>query len=460
MNLKLRSALLFTAIVASILLICYTVIYALYADFKKEEFYIRLEQKALTTYKLLVDIKEIDPNILKLIDKNSLNELYDEKVIVLNQNHQVIYNSTGDNSLKYPEPLIKKVVELGSYRSSENEIEQVGLYIKENNTKGIVFISANDKFGKRKLQNLFYILISSYLIAIAITAALSYFYVKQVFTPLEALNLQMNRITENRLDERVKIKNPNDELGHLATNFNKMLDRLQDSFQMQKSFIQHASHELRTPLANLIASCESAMNKQLGIEEYKALIISLNEEHKNLVSLTNALLLLSKYESMHESIAWPEVRIDEILFQTIEETQELYTRHQIYFDYHHQPEAENLLSIHGHPILLKTALGNLLRNACQYTSDDAVHVQLNAMQNEIHIFIRNKGTLILDTEKNFLFQPFFRGENSLFKKGYGLGLAITNRIIQLHKGLLSYRADALTQTNTFSIKLYNNPPAI
>ena len=99
MSLKLRSALLFTAIVATILLICYTVIYALYAEFKKEEFVIRLEEKAITTYKLLVDVKEIDHHLLKLIDKNTLNELYNEKVIVFNKNREVIYSSFDKNDI-------------------------------------------------------------------------------------------------------------------------------------------------------------------------------------------------------------------------------------------------------------------------------------------------------------------------------------------------------------------------
>ncbi|MBC7382438.1 MAG: HAMP domain-containing protein [Bacteroidia bacterium] len=455
MNLKLRSALLFTAIMASILLICYTVIYALYAEFKQEEFFIRLEQKGLTTYKLWVDVKEMDKDLLRIIDKNTLNELYDEKVLIFNEKHQLMYNTLDDHLVTYTDEMLKQIEKETYVSWSDNDIESVGLFVNENNKKGIVLISANDKFGKRKLQNLLYILIISYLVALSITAFLSYFYVKQVFAPIDVLNLQMNRITEQRMDERVVVKNKNDELGQLATNFNKMLDRLQDAFNMQKSFIQHASHELRTPLANLIASCESAMNKELTVPEYKELIVSLNEEHKNLVSLTNALLLLSKYESMRESIQWPEIRIDEILFQTIEETQELFTDHQIYFDYHHQPETENLLSIPGHQILLKTALSNLLRNACQYSSDNAIHVQLSVMANEIQIYVRNKGALILENEKNFLFQPFFRGENSIHKKGYGLGLAIANRIIHLHKGKLMYVSEVDTRTNTFSVILYS-----
>jgi two-component system, OmpR family, sensor histidine kinase ArlS len=452
MNLRLRSALLFTVIVAFILLICYSVIFTLYSDFKKDEFFLRLEQKALTTYKLLIDVQEVDNDLLKLIDKNTLNELYDEKVLVFNDRYQLIYSSIDDHAVSYSDSLLKMVEQKGLLQFSVDDREVVGIFMNEHNKKGIVIASATDNFGKRKLQNLLYILIISYIAALLFTALVSYFYVKQVFIPLDLVNEQMNRITENRLNERVEVTNNKDEIGQLATNFNKMLDRLQVSFQVQKSFIQHASHELRTPLANLVASCEAALNRDLSIDAYKALVQSLHEEHKNLVSLTNALLMLSKYENMNEHIAWPAVRIDEVLFQTIEETQELFPDQHILFDYNAMPEAESLLESRGQHILLKTAFSNLMRNACLYGNGEDIRVQLSVQQSYTSIAVSNTGTLIDDKDIKYLFEPFFRGDNSIHKKGYGLGLAIAHRILQLHQATLTYHSDKVNTINTFEVK--------
>lgn len=452
MNLRLRSALLFTITVAFILLICYSVIYTLYSDFKKDEFFLRLEQKAFTTYKLLIDVQEVDNDILKLIDKNTLNALYDEKVLVFNAEHKLIYSSIDDHAVSYSDSLLKLIEQKEVLQFSVGEREVVGIFMHDHNQKGIVIASATDNFGKRKLQNLLYILVISYLAALVFTALVSYFYVKQVFIPLELVTLQINRITENRLNERVEVKNAKDEIGQLATNFNEMLDRLQTSFQVQKSFIQHASHELRTPLANLVSSCEAALNKNLSNEEYKLLIQSLHEEHKNLVALTNALLMLSKYENMSENIEWPMVRIDEVLFQTIEETQELFPNQHILFDYNAMPEEESLLESKGQHLLLKTAFSNLMRNACLYGNGENIRVQLSVQPTHTSIAVSNKGALIDDKDVKYLFEPFFRGDNSVHKKGYGLGLAIAHRILQLHKASLTYSADKANNVNTFEVK--------
>jgi signal transduction histidine kinase len=428
------------------------VIYTLYSDFKKDEFFLRLEQKAYTTYKLLIDVQEVDNDILKLIDKNTLNALYDEKVLVFNAQHQLIYSSIDDHAVAYSDSLLNLIEKKEVLQFSVDDREVVGIFMHEHNHKGIVIASATDNFGRRKLQNLLYILVISYFSALVFTALVSYFYVKQVFVPLEIVNLQINRITENRLNERVTVKNKKDELGQLATNFNEMLDRLQTSFQIQKSFIQHASHELRTPLANLVASCEAALNKNLTVEDYKVLVQSLHEEHKNLVALTNALLMLSKYENLSENIEWPEIRIDEVLFQTIEETQELFPQQHILFDYNAMPEEESFLEIRGQHILLKTAFGNLMRNACIYGNGDNIRVQLSVQSTHTTIAVSNKGALINDNDIKYLFEPFFRGDNSVHKKGYGLGLAIAHRIFQLHHATLTYSADKHNAVNTFEVR--------
>lgn len=453
MNIKLRSALLFTALVAFLLSVSYTVIYVLYSDYRDNQVFLRLEQKAITTYKLLVDIKEKDHDLLKLIDRNTINELNDEKVLIFDSSYTLIYSSINDQAIHYSPELLKRVEREELIRYNEGEQEIVGMVVQENGKKGIALASAHDKLGKSKLQKLYYILIFSFLAALTVTGVLSYFYVKQVFSPLDSLNRQIKRIGEGSLNERVPIKDNEYELNVLARNFNHMLDKLEDAFKIQKNFIQHASHELRTPLANLVASCESALNKELSNTEYKALIISLNEEHKNLVSLTNALLLLSKYENISDYEGLPQTRIDEALFAAIEETQEFFPKHQIRLDFASLPENENALLVKGHDVLLRTLFGNLLRNACQYADDFHVSIFLSLSDRKISVNVENKGEMIDDEETPLLFNPFFRGENASMKKGYGLGLAIALRIVQLHHGTIIYSKTPATRTNTFVITL-------
>ena len=84
MNIRIRERLTlqFTLIVTSILLVFATGIYLLSSSYREQEFYARLETKALTTARLLIEVKEVDNDMLKIIDKNSINAMLDRKSVV------------------------------------------------------------------------------------------------------------------------------------------------------------------------------------------------------------------------------------------------------------------------------------------------------------------------------------------------------------------------------------------
>lgn len=453
MNIKLRSALLFTALVAILFSVSFTIIYVLYEDYRNDQVFARLEQKAQTTFKLLVDVKEIDTDLLKVIDQNTINKLNDEKILIFDSSLQLIYSSINDQAIRYAPDLLRKIKQQGVIHFEDGDIEIVGMALQENGSHGIVLASAQDKLGKTKLLKLYYILLFSFIATLLVTAVISYFYVKQVFAPLDTLNRQIMRIGDGRLNERVPIKDNAYELNVLARNFNDMLDKLEHAFRIQKNFIQHASHELRTPLANLIASCESAINQQLTTDQYRQLLISLNDEHKNLVALTNSLLLLSRYEGPTDLKELSPARLDEALFAALDETQEYFKDHHIRFMFETSPENESALLVKGHELLLKTLFANLLRNACQYADDHLVNVIVRLHQDELITEIDNTGDMIADEEIPLLFNPFFRGDNASQKKGFGLGLAIAHRIVQLHHGTISYQKNDSIRLNRFVIRL-------
>jgi signal transduction histidine kinase len=446
MNFKIRSAILFTAWVAIILLASYIAIYIQYADFKKDEFYLRLEQKAVGTYKLFTEDKEVEKE-----NDEFLNDLGNEKVLIFDEDHKLIFSSVDDKAISYSEELLNSIKQEKIIRYSNADEEVIGMLVSYKGKRALVLASANDLFGKTKLQNLFYILLFSYFGALFITAFLSYFYVKQSFAPVDVLSKQITRIRQNRLNERVPVNKSHDELNQLATNFNKMLERIESAFNVQRSFIQHASHELRTPLANLITSCEAALKKELTVGEYRELIESLNEEHRNLVELTNALLLLSKYEEQSDELQMPDVRTDEILFATIDEVQTLYPDYIFHFKFNELPQNENDVMVKGNEVLLKTAIGNLLRNACKYSDNKQINILLSVQSESVCIEFENTGETLDENEFEQVMEPFFRGKNSVKQKGYGLGLSIVKRVVELHKGKLTYQKQ--NNLNLFILQL-------
>lgn len=438
MSLKIKLALLLTTIVSVLLLASFISVYIFYSEFRQEEFYQRLRDKCLTTYKLLIEVEEMDHELLQVIDKNTIYALYDEKVLIFDDDNKIIYSSIDDKKITYSLALLKEIRKDGEVRSKEGESEVYGALVREPAHNYVVLASAFDKYGKEKLNNLRWTMVSTFFVGVLLTCLISFLYARSIVNPLEALTLQVQRINENNMREKVTVGKSKDEITTLAKNFNLMLDRIDNAFAIQKSFVQHASHELRTPIAAMIGQTESALGKQLTLEEHKTLLNSLLEDQRELADLSNALLLLSKYEQMHFNEKWPLIRLDEVIYKSIDMVQALYSGYNIKFDFVRIPDDENSLNVHGQEILLQSAFRNLIKNACHYSIDKSIQIEMNFSPFEITVEITNRGATLSPDEIGHLFTPFFRGQNSMQKKGFGLGLSICQRIITIHEGKINY----------------------
>lgn len=444
MSLKVKLAVLLSAIVSVILLASFSTVYIFYADYRQDEFYQRLKDKCSTTYKLLIEVEEIDHELLQVIDKNTINALYDEKVLIFDSDNRLVYSSIDDKKISYSLALLDQIRREGEIRTIENESEVFGMLVKEPTHIYVIVAAAFDKFGKQKLENLKWIMIITASFGLVLTAILSFFYASKVINPLEKLNLQVQRINEDNMREKVTEGKSKDEISSLAKNFNLMLDRIDNAFAIQKRFVQHASHELRTPIASMISQTEFALDKTMGVNEYKVVLNSLLEDQRDLADLFNALLFLSQYEQVNFNKDWPLVRIDEIIYKSIDMVQALYEGYNIKFDFADIPDDENVLRIPGEEILLQSAFLNIFKNACHYSEDKRIQIEMNFSENGIRVKVDNQGNTLSPEEITQLFTPFFRGQNSATRKGYGLGLSICQRIVEIHKGKISY---TIPQTN-------------
>lgn len=266
----------------------------------------------------------------------------------------------------------------------------------------------------------------------------AYIFVRQVTQPLKLLNDQIKRISASNLKERVSLDTGSNELQQIAASFNAMLERLQKGFEVQNSFVHHASHELRTPLANMLAQTEVALKRDLSSDDARQVLQSLREEQQELIELTNSLLLLTQYEKINTASGWPEVRLDQLLFDSIDLVKSIYPDLNCTLLFSDMPEHEWALSVKGNDALLRSACKNLIKNAYQYSTDKCVSITLETAAGNVSIHIDNNGPVLTPSEQDRLFIPFFRGANAMGTKGFGLGLLIVSRIVQLHNGSISY----------------------
>jgi two-component system sensor histidine kinase ArlS len=449
MTLKNRISLLVSLLFTILFGLASTVIFVLYSNFRKEEFRDRLEIKALSNIKLLVNVKEIDDQLLKMIDQNSINKLYDEKTLVFDSHFKLIYSSIDDAKINWSVNDLKYLKKHKTFFKQQGDYEVYGVFYDTQDKDFYALISATDDYGKRKLLFLRYTLIISYIFFTCICWVLTSLMVKKAMNPLSVFHQKIKNINENNLDTRVESESNKNEIDLIANEFNFMMDRIEVSYQKQKEFTAHASHELRTPLSRITAQIENTIADPETSNRGKSFLTTILSDVNHLSELINSLLILSKIDTNNNE--YNEIhRMDEILFSAIENLNKTFPDFVILFEIEESDNLDTALEIKGNKSLLEIALMNVLKNACVYSDNKQAKVKISTQQNHLVISVLNTGkTLNLNEQKN-LFQPFMRGENSKGTSGFGLGLRIVNRILTLHNGKIIYSVPE-GNTNLFQL---------
>lgn len=453
MNIKLRFAILFTSFVLLILILSSFTIYFLYANFRIQEYYARINKEALFNYNRFIDNPQ---NTGKINVQNFQAEapLLDFFILVYDSTRKKIFQSN-DSLVKDPElQFFNSTFRNSETRFTKNGREALMLYFAD--TGNYVFASAYDKYGLRKLKNIQLILISVLLGGFIISLIAAFVFVKHAFKPLKLLSNQMVEIQEISTAQPILVANKNDEIEQIALSYNAMIERLKKTFEYQKVFIDYASHELRTPLAVMLSQTEAALNNNLNETELLQVLLSLKEDQQETIDLTNALLSLSLFEK-NGTLHYSElVRVDELIYDCIEYSKKSFINLEISFNFVNIPEEADLLLL-ANKSLLKTAIKNLIKNGYQYSYDKKIKISLLVNTEVVEITVENSGKEVPQEQRGHLFVPFFRAKNVDMEMGYGLGLAIVLRIIQAHNGEIIYKV-CDTGRNCFTIQLQKQKP--
>jgi two-component system sensor histidine kinase ArlS len=452
MTLKNRISLLVSLLFTILFGLASTVIFVLYSNFRKEEFRDRLEIKALSNIKLLVNVKEVDDQLLKMIDQNSINKLYDEKTLVFDSHYKLIYSSIDDAKINWSIDDLKYLKKHKTFFKQQGDYEVYGVFYDTKDKDFYALISATDDYGKRKLLFLRYTLIVSYIFFTCICWVLTSFMVKKAMSPLIIFHQKIKNINENNLDTRIESKSTKNEIDLIANEFNFMMDRIEISYQKQKEFTAHASHELRTPLSRITSQIENTITDPATSDKGKSFLKTILSDVNQLTELINSLLILSKIDNKnHEN--YGVQRMDEILFSAIESLNKSYPDFVILFEMEENDNLDTALEIKGNKNLLEIAIGNVLKNACVYSDNQQAKVKISSENSHLIISISNTGNTLNENEQKNLFQPFMRGVNSKGTTGFGLGLRIVNRILILHKAEIKYSIPE-ENTNLFQLIFY------
>ncbi len=435
MTIRTRLTVLFTAVVSILLLLFCIVIYLLVERHRRTQFYERLRAEATTSAELLFGKETVSPELFKLLDKNHLTVLNEEELIIYDYRDSLVYES-GTDYLKVDKALLNRIRLEKEVRWHEGPREVVGVVFADQYNRFVVFASAIDKYGYSDVQNLLWVLGVGWLLGSCIVFGVGWVYAYRALLPLKILIGRVDAITASRLALRVDVPDTQDEIGQLAERFNRMLDRLEEAFQLQRAFVSNASHELRTPLTAITGQIEVALMDD-NPQEWHDTLRSVLDDTRQLNRLSNGLLSLAKVSMEESAVKLTEVYLDEIFWQVRSDLLKAYPGYVVKVDMASYSNEPTHFSVLGNEPLLQIALTNLLENGAKFSPDHTIEVRFNRLPHAFEIYFHNSGPEIPSEELPLIFKPFRRGSNARAIAGHGIGLSLTERIIKLHRGSLS-----------------------
>ncbi len=430
MNIKIRLAFQFMLVVAGILLFFAGLVFYFTYTSHRDKFRSTLLNRAKNTAIIMVSRQQIDTALLKNIHESTF-ESQNQEIMITDTNFKTLYTYNTEFLTTVKLPAILKPESYGFFTMAGKD----GIFYRfqYKQTPTIIFFLAFDNSRNIFLHEFRQILFWGILFSLWLSALTSYFLSRRAFMPVMEIIKNVKDINSSSLSKRLDEGKRKDELEMLAMTFNEMLADLEVAFKNQEDFVSNASHELRTPLSVLIVESDYLLGQDRTPEEYKAHISDLVIDMKKLNIQLNSLLELAQINSSN-TLPLQNVRIDEIIFESILQVKNRFKGRKIIPKIQY-PENENDLLIHGNAGMLTIALKNLIENACKF-SDNEVNIEVALTDEFIKLNISDTGIGIPSAELEIIYKPFTRASNAKFKSGFGIGLSLVARILEVHEAIL------------------------
>ncbi len=443
MGVRLRITLVFAAIAVFILLlVCGSVYFFSYQN-RIRNITTRLTNRAITTARLLSRSDYFSKNLVQRIDSSTSIALLNKVIQAYDQNNYCIYaySDIAEDSLPMDTEVLAKVRANTHLYYTAGTKDVIATNVTANNSQLVMVIGAIDYEGKEKLRQLRLIIFFSFAGGLIIALAGGYFFSGGLVKPIKKIADEVNEISAKNLTSRINLGPANDEWHYLSSTLNALLNRLQDSFEVQQRFVSHASHELSTPLTSISSQLEVSLLKNREAADYRKVMESIYQDVRHLNKLTQTLLEFASASGNSAGIVIDIIRIDEILMRLPGEMVKIDPAYSIVLLFNELPPEEDKLLIWGNEELLFSALHNIVSNACKYSPDHKAIIKLIVRNDEVKVMIRDNGPGIPKEELQHIFQPFYRVDVDKNVKGFGLGLSLANRIVKLHKGNIEVSSD-------------------
>ena len=271
---------------------------------------------------------------------------------------------------------------------------------------------------------------------ILIATAGGYGIARKAFKPLENIISTADKINEaSDLSMRINSDAGNSEFSRLSQTFDKMISRLETSFEAEKQFTADASHELRTPIAVIKGACEYAIKYDETEEERLETLNMIHRQSEKMASIVSQLLSMTRLDQGTEKANFEKTDMSGLVKSICSD--------QIKGNYTLNVNLKENVTANIDVALITRLVQNLIDNAVKYGKPDGnVTVSLNETQDEITLSVKDDGMGIQKDEQSKIWQRFYQVDTSRSSdSGTGLGLSMVKKIAEIHGGYMSLESE-------------------
>lgn len=310
---------------------------------------------------------------------------------------------------------------------NNRSIRQVQLPILENKRiKGYILAAMSLESAQSVILKLRNVLGFSYITVLIGLYFISRFLAGRSIKPVKEVTNTITRITKNNLKERVVLPPHKDEIYELSSNFNSLVERIENAIERERQFTSDASHELRTPLSTLRGTLEVLIRKPRNQVDYEEKIKYSLTEIDKMTSTLEQLLLLARLDTKttaqkNNYISLPSI-INDSLISLNSKIIDKELKVELLFD-----TKKDFLVPDYYTSLI---INNLLSNAVKYSKNKtALKIHVIEFENQIKCAIEDEGIGIDQEDLTNIFDNFFRSDSLNHKQitGNGLGLSIVKK---------------------------------
>ncbi len=399
-----------------------------------------LDQRIKHEIEKIVNGLSIQDNNIEIKDSTEFNE-NDFRYMTDNPYFLQIFNDEGkilltsENNKSYKNIPFDKNKNYDNYYfesfSFDNESFRTGYHTllnKQQNKIATLQLTVFEKDFNAVVWKVMYFNLWSLPLIILLVIIASIFAAKKAFAPINKIIDTANSFNVQNLNKRIDVAaKPLDEIGRLRDTLNGLFKRIEEYVVEITHFSDQVSHQLMNPLTAIRTEIEYLLKKDRPGNEYKEALIKLEGQSDSMISIVKTLLVIAKSGKL-KSESKSIFNLSKLIKNDI---------NNYFKNYNIIYEIEDNLYLRGESEKYLMVIQNLIHNAIKYSPDSLdVKIEAKKINKEIIITVEDKGIGIEDSEKEFVFQKFYRSSQAekLGIKGFGLGLSLVKTLIDEASG--------------------------